>query len=989
MFDRSSHSPVPANAGMVATLCFLLFLGAAPSWGKGPPSLEPPAVELLGEARALVERMKASERGPYSRIRWTCKDGSVLPPTPYACRDHGGGRQHAEYSDDRARLAALGWPVGTIFAALSWEEFWDGDQRNQRLRALPVERYLTEIDDGWVLRRARYYRGRVQAEDEDAAGRDLLVALLSRGDWTTENFFLTREAVRWVPHGGTEDHTRTIRALAQDLADREASFGALRAKLHTSPDPGDGARVRAWEEEMRKRGAPTEVLRVAGELTAALEQLFGEQGRRERLREAGRAVSRLPRGTKLAGLLASASAGDARRKVRDLAAVLSLIREAALPHAFGAGALAFLDLSLAVEEELLLAGLETLQGDPLSRADLLRFSRDLVDAVYGCGFVSVAERLALAVALDRGGEGDLVPSDRYLEATRALRRVGPWAVGTVRFSFAEALVRFAALEPKATAFVDDRVRASPLLPLAEATRRLTLDAEFLSGIAHRVFGATPSGVLGLNPGLAVGRLRVVREEDLSGHVRLGRDEVVVLPRTVSELDPVAGILTLAEGNLLSHVQLLARNLGIPNVSLAPGLAGAVRARDGQRVVLAVGGDGSVALEAWEDLPPETRALLESGQRPPGEPGAKVEPPAPNLAVRQPLPLAELHAGLSGRVVGPKAANLGELARLFPGRVAQAVALPFGIFAAHAEGPRERLREAYARARRGELDAAALEAEVEAVWEAVRALEPSAELRTALTPLMERLFGPPGSYGVFVRSDTNVEDLPGFTGAGLNETVPHVVGLEQQLATLSRVWASPFTRRAMAWREQLLTRPEEVYPSVLLMKSVPSEKSGVLVTADVIRRGPGLTVAVAWGLGGAVDNEAAETLLLAEDGAVERVTGARAPYRRRLRPEGGLEWVPAPLGEVLTAEERKELRRLAAEVGERIEPQRGPDGRPLPWDVEFGFVAGHLQLFQIRPLVERGQGLADRVVALLRPQGRGGRATVSLAEAPWTGEEGGR
>ena len=47
-------------------------------------------------------------------------------------------------------------------------------------------------------------------------------------------------------------------------------------------------------------------------------------------------------------------------------------------------------------------------------------------------------------------------------------------------------------------------------------------------------------------------------------------------------------------------------------------------------------------------------------------------------------------------------------------------------------------------------------------------------------------------GVFVRSDTNVEDLPGFTGAGLNLTVFNVVGFDNIVKAISEVWASPYT-----------------------------------------------------------------------------------------------------------------------------------------------------------------------------------------------------
>jgi hypothetical protein len=46
-----------------------------------------------------------------------------------------------------------------------------------------------------------------------------------------------------------------------------------------------------------------------------------------------------------------------------------------------------------------------------------------------------------------------------------------------------------------------------------------------------------------------------------------------------------------------------------------------------------------------------------------------------------------------------------------------------------------------------------------------------------------------------------------------------------------------------------------------MQSVPSDKSGVMVTTDLATRGPGLTVSTAWGVGGAVAGEAVETLVL--------------------------------------------------------------------------------------------------------------------------------
>src|ERR1041385_5811609 len=90
-------------------------------------------------------------------------------------------------------------------------------------------------------------------------------------------------------------------------------------------------------------------------------------------------------------------------------------------------------------------------------------------------------------------------------------------------------------------------------------------------------------------------------------------------------------------------------------------------------------------------------------------------------------------------------------------------------------------------------------------------------------LMTALFGADGSYGVFVRSDTNAEDLPEFTGAGLNLTVPNQVGNRNILQALKDVWASPFTERAYDWRSKILRSHDRVYPSVILMRAVPSDK----------------------------------------------------------------------------------------------------------------------------------------------------------------------
>ncbi|MDP7571791.1 MAG: hypothetical protein QF391_09315, partial [Myxococcota bacterium] len=62
--------------------------------------------------------MKASPRGPFERIRWFCKDGTVLPPKAYACRDHGGGFQHGELNTEANALRAKGYSVANVYAGI-------------------------------------------------------------------------------------------------------------------------------------------------------------------------------------------------------------------------------------------------------------------------------------------------------------------------------------------------------------------------------------------------------------------------------------------------------------------------------------------------------------------------------------------------------------------------------------------------------------------------------------------------------------------------------------------------------------------------------------------------------------------------------------------------------------------------------------------------------------------------------------------------------
>jgi hypothetical protein len=228
--------------------------------------------------------------------------------------------------------------------------------------------------------------------------------------------------------------------------------------------------------------------------------------------------------------------------------------------------------------------------------------------------------------------------------------------------------------------------------------------------------------------------------------------------------------------------------------------------------------------------------------------------------------------------------------------------------------------------------------------------------------IQEYLGPDGSYGVFVRSDTNVEDLPGFTGAGINLTVPNVVGFENLVAAMRSVWASPFTERSFGWRQGIMNDPEHVYASVLLHKSINSDKSGVLVTADADTGSRDyITIVVNEGVGGGVEGQAAESLLIRRsDGEVKLLGSATDPTKRVLLERGGSELVAASGAErLLDQQDIGKILEFVDKLPGWFENLPEEERATAVADVEFGFLGDKLMLFQIRPFVEsKGAARSD-------------------------------
>ena len=908
--------------------------------------------------RSWVQEMKKAPRGPFTRLRWFCNDGTILPPKEYACKDHGGGVQHGEWTERVKLMRNNGYYIANIYADIDPAVLQENPQHLEIIKQMILEQFLIDADDGWIFRKARYYRGALQTEDEIRGGRGLLLALVKDSDWNQRRYIVLREAVRFVPHGRQDAPISEMRQVALSIAEKDKNFETLRIKIHVRPELSDADQVRTYA---KTRGI-SELSSDYEHLAQTIEEVYRPQ-------DVGPAVASLAKQVKNTRLKRQINKDAAQlRNQTDTVArfaivsrLLATLRDN-LPKAGRASSkLALLDTSLVLEGDLYRSGNELIDKLPgASRRQRILWLGYCSDGLYGIGLISSRQQRALQDSFRTQLKADPQLID-YQAGLEYAARVPEWSDRQLRFHFFETVTRLEGIEPLTRRYIHDRLRGSLLLLYSAILESLMADAGQQLGIQNELFDQKLAfGLRGLNAGLARG---ILREPQKNGDSqKLDRSGIYVLPATTEDLPPVAGIITAGKGNILSHVQLLARNLGIPNVAVDKQLLPQITSRVGNKVVLAVSSRGIVQLV--EDGPHWDEVFAEE---------AKVQ----DIVIRPDLnkldlynlsfiPLQQMRAKDSGRVAGPKAANLGELKHHFPEAVTDGVVIPFGHFRALLDQPFEPggpsvfswMQQQYALIESLVADPPQQESVTRRFLERMRDwilnAAPGDDFRFRLQEAMDETFGPQGSYGVFVRSDTNVEDLAGFTGAGLNLTVVNVVGFENVLEAINRVWASPFSERAYRWRQAYMENPEHIYASVLLLKSIPSDKSGVMVTADIDSGQTGwLTIAINEGVGGAVAGQTSEELRInMSDGKVRLMAQATDPYKTVILKEGGMSKIPASGSQaVLSQKNIQLLMEFAETVADRFPMLKNTQGDPVPADIEFGFHQDKLVLFQIRPFLE--------------------------------------
>ena len=332
----------------------------------------------------------------------------------------------------------------------------------------------------------------------------------------------------------------------------------------------------------------------------------------------------------------------------------------------------------------------------------------------------------------------------------------------------------------------------------------------------------------LRQGTGYGTLRFRRVAELASDGPAPTD-LVVLDRVPNDIAMVSGIITEELQTPLSHINILSKNRGTPNMALRGAFDDpALRAFEDQLVRIEVGPQ-EYAISAA--TPAEAQAYFD-GLRP-SEPLV----PAFDSSVVDLVDIGDI--GVSdASIVGAKAANLGEMTRVTT-TGGQAIplpeipfAIPFARYEEHLEQNQlvpmiDRLLVDISGLAPGELARRLF-----AIRWAIFAAPMDPAFESALVAEITARYG--SQRRVRFRSSTNVEDLPRFSGAGLYTSAgASVADGESAIADAVKVvWASAWNRQAFVERDFYRVDHALVRMGVLVHPSFVSEEAnGVAVTIN--------------------------------------------------------------------------------------------------------------------------------------------------------------
>ncbi|MER3431334.1 MAG: hypothetical protein C4324_09890 [Blastocatellia bacterium] len=445
------------------------------------------------------------------------------------------------------------------------------------------------------------------------------------------------------------------------------------------------------------------------------------------------------------------------------------------------------------------------------------------------------------------------------------------------------------------------------------------------------------GYLALNTGSAVGRIHII--DKLDDTVEIGDNEIVVLKELPQSLPPVRGIIVARPSSPLSHVNILARGWNIPNVYIK---------------------NADKLFRQYDTYVYRLEATLTDYKLVPASPDEvrtkfaspdQVVPSA-NLKIQKLAGLKEMRKADS-IAYGSKAANQGEIinARIPGIIVPDGFSVPYYWYAKFMKDNRlqdqiEDLMDDYdfvhnPRVRRRKL---------EDFRNSIISAPMDPELQKQIIERWERQLG---GRPVFVRSSSNSEDLPNFSGAGLYSSVANVRTPEKLVEAVKKVWASLWNFPAYEARVRNYVSQSDVYMSALIQVGVDMEKGGVMITSDPFdpKNKDAVYISAVCGHNSrVVDNSGVpeQILFSPRSNSLTVMTLSQVENALRFDENGDLKETSDKCANsrrrVLTDAQARELARIALRI-RRVFGSK-------PQDIEWGILGGRVYIVQSRPYIQR-------------------------------------
>jgi hypothetical protein len=443
----------------------------------------------------------------------------------------------------------------------------------------------------------------------------------------------------------------------------------------------------------------------------------------------------------------------------------------------------------------------------------------------------------------------------------------------------------------------------------------------------------------LNVAKGLGRIHIIPK--LDDHVEIGFNEILVLDEVPVQLPPVAGIITTKPSTPLSHINLLAKGWGIPNVYI----------KNAQELFKPYHGRW-VEFEARRDsysIKLADNTALDQYQKRLKE-RLDVMKPRSDLSNTRLASLSEQRVS-SVIAYGAKSANLGELihARLPGIAVPPGFTIPFFYYDQFlTENKLDNAIYTMLNDQKFVHDPAYRRAYLTRMRELIQQGTMNAELRAQV---LRRLHAEFPEKGVFARSSTNSEDLPNFNGAGLYTSVPNARSDNQLIEAIKTVWASVWNFEAYEARERAGIEHTKIYMAVLIQEGINSESSGVMITADPFdRENKGAVyISAKRGLGMKVvegQRIAEQVVFRPVANAVQVLTRSEEDSLLTFDEHGGVKEVPISGDRVVLTDDV--VRRLAAAAANIKRVFHGKDQ-----DIEWAYMRGQIYIVQSRPYIAGG------------------------------------